>query len=234
MGKTKDMRLDALSADGEYLEAEVIDDGGSDGPKRGRELRFVQSMTAFFAVVFVVSMVGGYVGGGAICMAVEAADSLVAQFAGGSGNGAPLAPAADSVPAGSTAITADGLHVRCPGSFVKPGRGEGGEPTVVVALELQNVGDDKVVLRKSQFAAIGADGKAVEPLDQTLSRGDGGAFCQFTSVAVEPGERLVVCSAFRMAAGPTQVTYRPGKRSRGYGADCTALEIGGAQETMLA
>ena len=112
MGKTKDMRLDALSADGEYLEAEVIDDGGSDGPKRGRELRFVQSMTAFFAVVFVVSMVGGYVGGGAICMAMEAADSLVAQFAGGSGNGAPLAPAADSVPAGSTAITADGLHVR--------------------------------------------------------------------------------------------------------------------------
>lgn len=196
-GSVETSRKNALSSEGEYLKAEIIEDGGNGGSERHHDMRAVWATAVFLVGVYIVSMVGGYVGSGAFYSTSEAIDSFIAQLAGGLAHDATVAPMVGGVPAGSTAITADGLRVRCAGSLTKPGKGRGGESTVVVAIEVQNIGDDKVVLRRSNIAGIGADGEVIEPLDQRLSRGDSEAFYQFTSVAAEPGECLTVCSSFR-------------------------------------
>lgn len=231
---TEIMKMNVPSVDGEYLEAEVIEDGERDGREERRSLRFIRPLTLFFAAIFVVSMLGGYVGGGAMYTTVEAIDSLVAFVAGGADEGEAQADMATAAPLGTTVLSDDGLRIRCAGSFVKPGKGKNSEPRIMVALELQNVGDEKMVLRKSQFTALGPDGRIVEPFDQELSRGDNDAFYQFTSAVVEPGDTYTVLASFYKASNPVQMVYEPYAGNRAKNGRSQLFEICGERETLLA
>lgn len=215
----------------EIIEAEVVD-GRCASPSGNSRLRFMRPAALLFAAVFLTSMLGGFVGGGAIYAAIGAIDSLASHLDGRVADGEPHHSIPTSVPAESSVVAADGLRVRCAGSYVKPGEGKGGEPMVMVALEVQNTGA-KTVLRKSQFSAISADGRSVGPVDQTISREEGGFF-QFTSIAAEPGERFLICVAFYQVSEPVQIVYEPHMPGSAAGAPCVTLDIGGAQESILA
>ncbi|MBQ9042261.1 MAG: hypothetical protein IJ111_05530 [Eggerthellaceae bacterium] len=234
-GYVESTQTDSPSTGGQYLKAEIIDDEGNGEPTRRHDIRAVGTKAAFLVAVYAISVVVGYVGGSVFYATVEAIESFVGQPVGGLAHEATVASAAGTVPVGSAVVTENGLRIRCAGSFTKPGKGKNGEPTVVVALEVQNISDDKVIMRKGDIAAIGADGEFVEPLDQMIARGDKGSFHQFTSVAVEPGgEHYTITASFYEVTRPTQLTYRPFASAGRGGPAYATFDIGGAQEAVLA
>lgn len=226
-------RTDVIPFDGEYVEAEVIEEE-SIGQGRLNKTRFVRPLAAFFMGVFAVSMIGGFVGGGAINTVFGAVNSLVMQFAGDSVEAETYASIPEGTPVGTPATTSDGLLIRCDGSYLQQGKGINGANLVVVTLEVENAGTEKIILRKGQFAALASDGSAIEAVDQTLSRGNSSAYYQFTSVTAEPGEHFIVCSTFYETTSPDKALYRPYKHSKDYDATCTTLEIEGMPEAVLA
>lgn len=226
-------RTDAIPFEEEYVEAEVIEEE-SIGRDRRISTRFVRPLTVFFTGVFAISMIGGFVGGGAIYTIIEAANSLVMQLSSDAAEVEPHVDIPEGAPVGTAAATSDGLLIRCDGSYVLQGKGVNGTNLVVVTLEVENAGTEKIVLRKGQFAAITSDGSVIEAVDQTLSRGNSSAYYQFTSVTAEPGEHFTVCSTFYETTSPDKAVYRPYKHSKGYDAACTTLEIEGMPEAVLA